>query len=445
MTSDLRELAKSFVSLSGAASILGVNQFVRLLDVRSPRAAFDEAARRLDSVTEATTAQLDGRLSSVFARTDVLQRGVVDFLAALVTLNPSGLLAFSAPVLDPAASALGPVIAALDRALPGIDAGVLWTELRNKIEIYFLVENAASRLRFSPVESTPLSVLVERADALGQFLSLWVIEGLGHIYGEQAMKNDPSPRGLLTGTEAAAARSGALPMLHAGIGLAFAQNLLDSMSKSTPAGTIRAAIQAFVRLCRDNSQPGYIGAAYESLGLVTRTFHQDLVAAFDRELAQSAGDLLGYFWHGVGRAIYFAPRNFLPCAEIDWAGNPGGAPHEVGQLNVTAGLAWAVTLVNMRQPAVMGRVLRRHVNALSQTPGFANGVASAVLMRTETSPGASFIQAFIENRPEPGDHGLDRAWEHLIRGPVESALKYLYEPLKERGRFGEIFHFSTAT
>jgi hypothetical protein len=193
--------------------------------------------------------------------------------------------------------------AAVDRAVPGAEAGLQWRELRNKLEIYLPLENAATRLRVSRVERTPLPEPVERAYALGPFLALWAEEGLGHIYGEQALRDTPTPRALLTGPASDAARPGALLMLHAGIGRAFAQRLFDVVTPANTATALRPALRELVALCRDNSRPGYVGATYESLGLVTRTFHQELVAAVDRGLQEAAEDLLGYFWHGVGRAI----------------------------------------------------------------------------------------------------------------------------------------------
>ena len=60
----------------------------------------------------------------------------------------------------------------------------------------------------------------------------------------------------------------------------------------------------------------FVGGICIALGLFTRSFHQDLVEVVDRELQQSANDLLGYFWHGVGRATYFAPRNFLTASGL---------------------------------------------------------------------------------------------------------------------------------
>jgi hypothetical protein len=319
-----------------------------------------------------------------------------------------------------------------------------WLELKNKFEIYFLVENAATRLGISPVERTPLPEQVEWAYALGPFLALWGVEGLGHVYGEQALKDDPAPRGLLTSPEADAVRPGARLMLHAGLGLAFAQKVLESLSSSSSAGSPRAAIERFVRLCRDNARTGYIGAAYESLGLVTRSFYPGRVADVDAALREAARDLVGYFWHGVGRAIYFAPRNFLPSHDIDWARAPQTAPDELGRLNLTAGLAWAVTLTNMRQPAVMERLLKRQGEVLSRTPAFANGVSSSIVMRSDTTPDANFIGPFCSYRPEPVTEGSTRLWDRLIAGPCRDAVSRELPRLARASRLDSVFEYRPA-
>src|SRR5262249_22975486 len=65
-----------------------------------------------------------------------------------------------------------------------------------------------SRLGFSPVQRMPLPEMVWRAYALGSFLALWAVEGVGHVYGEQALRESSTPRGLLTRPEADAAGAG---------------------------------------------------------------------------------------------------------------------------------------------------------------------------------------------------------------------------------------------
>jgi hypothetical protein len=441
MTSDLRELVKTIASFSGAASMFGVSQLARLADIRSPMQSFADATRRLDAVTRSVTAQLEGRLATAFERGDVLERRLVDLATDLVTLNPGGVLSFGAPVVEEIAALVDPLAAAVDRVLPGTDALVRWQELRNQIEVFFLVENAPTQILFSPETATPLYELVERAFALGDFPALWVIEGLGEVWGVRALQSATPPRGLLTGPEAAAAREGALPMLHAGVGLAFAYTLLQSVNPQNADAMLEPVLGEIVQLCRDNSQPAHLGAALESIGLAARTFHDNLLAQVAAALERAAADTLGYFWHGVGRATYFATRNFLPCAALDWSAIRAAAPDENGRSSITAGLAWAVTLVNMRQPAIMERLLRQHGNLLAQDPGFAAGVGSAAMVRQVSTPEAPFIGPFVQHEPDPADGNLCGLWASQVRCPALAAFSCAQQAGGGPAPIGEFFQF----
>jgi hypothetical protein len=117
----------------------------------------------------------------------------------------------------------------------------------------------------------------------------------------------------------------------------------------------------------------------------------------------------------------------------------GEAPHELGQLNAIAGLAWAVTLVNMLQPQVMETVVRQHADEFARDGAFSNGVASSIIMRYDTTPGQEFIAAFCGH--QPSDPGVAATWSCLVSGPCEEGLARLYPLLKEKGRLGEVFRF----
>ena len=81
-----------------------------------------------------------------------------------------------------------------------------------------------------------------------------------------------------------------------------------------------------------------------------------MVRIVDRGLSAIDPDIVGYFWHGVGRGLYFLPINALPCSSSTWRAVEMAheeAPHTLGRLNALGGLAWAVTLVNIRHPAIL--------------------------------------------------------------------------------------------
>ncbi|HVF58511.1 MAG TPA: hypothetical protein VNJ70_01670 [Thermoanaerobaculia bacterium] len=331
------------------------------------------------------------------------------------------------------------------------DAGAAFQELLNKSEIFVLVAavsgligapSAGAATPGGPVEPYPLDELVARCYALGDFQALWAIEGLGHEYGDFVWAQGEVPHGLLTSPHTATLPAGSLLMLHAGIGLSMAQHLLRGPSWESPA-ELRRLLAEIVGLDRANSQPGYLGAALESLGLVTRTFHPTLVPAVDRELRVVAPEAVGFFWHGVGRAIYFWIVNFLPCSA--WQGYEMAAREatdELARLNAEAGMAWAQVLVNQRQPqSLYELIVKPHGEDLRARGGFVNGLASSIMMRFDTTPAAPFIEAFCRWEPPAGDSQGSALWDELVRLPCRQALEVWYPVLKRQHRLGEIFEF----
>src|SRR5437588_748440 len=56
-------------------------------------------------------------------------------------------------------------------------AQLAWLELRNKLEVFFLVQNINSLLGISSRKFVPLPELVEKAYSLPPFQALWAVEG----------------------------------------------------------------------------------------------------------------------------------------------------------------------------------------------------------------------------------------------------------------------------
>lgn len=337
----------------------------------------------------------------------------------------------------------GRVIDTLGLLLSGSSLQVTAEQFANKSSIFILVPAVSGLIGVPPAPPLPLQELVARSYALGDFFSLWAIEGLGHDYGDSAWQQGAVPSRILAPEVARTLPEGSLPMLHAGIGLSFAQRLLDDLRWNTPSDELRRKVAEIARLDEDNALPGYVGAAYESLGLVSRTFHPTEVADIDQAVRAVAPEMRGYFWHGVGRAIYFWVFNFLPCSDWEvFRMARREAPDEEARLNAFAGAAWAYALVNQRQPRIMAELLiRPHGEELARDGGFANGIASSMMMRYDTTPDAPFIQPFLQYRPNPGDRRLAELWDHLVRIPAETALREVYPALRQQGRMGEIFEY----
>jgi hypothetical protein len=318
-------------------------------------------------------------------------------------------------------------------------------ELRNKGEVFLLVQGVGLLIGLRPGEfPLPLLELLARSYRLGPFPALWAVEGLGHDYAQSYWDQGLVPRGLLSSPRTAALPDPSLCMLNAGIGLSFAEHLIDGLAPLAPAAEVRRAVAEIVALCRDNARPGYLGAAYESLGLLTRLFHRGRVAAVDQALLAVAPEVRSYFWHGAGRALYFAPESFLPFSLWPaYAEACRMAPDDLARRNAVAGLTWALVLVNQRQPAVVSALLvEPHGAALERldlADAFVNGVASSVVMRCATTPEAPFIPEFCRYRPS--SPAAARLWERLVGRPCDAARRVLYPELAAANRLGEVFHY----
>ena len=287
-------------------------------------------------------------------------------------------------------------------------------------------------------EFIPIGDLVARAYTVSAFQALWAVEGLGHYYTDSYHAHFGDPQGLLVEANAAVPEK-SLTMLHAGMGLSFADRLIGSLNPDDPSpGPTRAVLEQFVSLCRNNSRKGYLGCAIESLGLVTRDFYPDLLNVVQEQFQQLAPDLVGYFWHGAGRALYFSREYFLPALSTVWSGIDEEARNCPDRLSAMAGLAWALTLVNMRQPAILEHALPSYTQDSSLAQGFSNGVASSIIMRQDTTPDEPFISAFYQHRPDSQSAEL---WDRFIATPARAGLQNYYPVLKEKQNLGEVFRY----
>jgi hypothetical protein len=328
--------------------------------------------------------------------------------------------------------------------LPQRERAVAYDEFMNKWQVIEWVADTGSLLDLSSASGVPLAELVERAYGLEPFPALWAVEGLGNYYAESAWQQNGVPRGLLSSEETGRLPGKSLTMLHAGMGLAFARRCLRTVSTRSGSSEIDDMLERFVALCRENSRAGYAGCALESLGLVTETLYPEMVSAVDRRLSEIVGDVVSYFWHGFGRAVYFSPGNFLPICGSPWRAVEMSwqtPPHDLGRLNALAGVAWAVTLVNMRNPEVLESLLSRHAALLSQSGAFCDGVRSSLIVRYDTTPDDPDIASFCRYQPDPSDPRLARLWTDQVSDSCSEGLRRLYPLLARRHRLDELFHY----
>lgn len=330
--------------------------------------------------------------------------------------------------------------------IPGRSSRIAFQEAKNKAWIMSLV-NHVEEVFPPPGTYKPLGELVEQCYAMGLFPALWAVEGLGNYYAETFRERKIVPKGLLTDPALDSLPAGSLTMLHAGIGLSFAKRSLEGLTPRSPAAELRRALEKFVQLCSDSSRQGYRGAALESVGLVSIILHgSEMPGALDPELNAIAPEAVSYMWRGAGRALYFHPKNFIPGFRSPWRGIEMSrriAPHEMARRNLRAGIAWATTVVNMRNPEIMECALLYQGENDPDRDVVVNGVTSSMIMRYDTSPEDPYIRAFIEHQPDRQNPVLCRLWERDIRQPCQTAIGEIYPVLKKNQMLEEVFHFQS--
>ena len=303
----------------------------------------------------------------------------------------------------------------LKTANPQADGRIAWQELQNKLEAFSLFEQVDSELNISSRALCSLPEWIDRARLGDSYRALWLMEGLGHYYSDLCLRRGDTPSAILSGPLPAAS----LVPLHAGMGLAFAEWLLPAIEQN-PA----ASLHEFIELCKANSESGYFGVACEALGLATRNLFPHLLAPIDEALSLMGEELVAYFWHGAGRAIYFSPTNFLPWRAPPWQGLEScfrEPPHKLGQDNAVAGFCWALTLVNVREPQIIEAFLKHHAGELTENDACANGIRSALIVWADATSCARCFDALRRYQPE---HSVAALWQKHIRQACEKAMEY---------------------
>jgi hypothetical protein len=434
----MRELAKSAARYTWAMSLFGVQQAANVLMPSSFREPARKANAAFFSVKQAAENQFDDILFAAFQVGDEVQRGLTNvFFDTLTfrTLNPNYISSLTSAVVQESQDTLKTYSSTES-------ARLAWQTLRNNYEVFNLVKHVSSLLHVpSEGKDFNLGQLIQDAYALGAYPDLWAVEGLGHLYALTFWNKGKPIRGILTNVSPEVLPAKSLTMMHAGIGLAFAQQLLNTRTPYSDPQELRSMVHEFITLVDNNSRPGYEGAAYESLGLVTRFWHSEMVGVIEEHLRDVAPHAAGYFWHGVGRAHYFLPLYFVPGLLSPWLAIEREAPHELALLNMTAGLAWATAIVNVRQPELVENVLRIRGEHLSNAAAFTNGVMSTLIMGIDITPGDTYIMQFLEYQPKSSDRRLLELWNSLVAQPAREAVLKIHPILSRHECLGEVFQY----
>jgi hypothetical protein len=343
----------------------------------------------------------------VFEAGNQMQKRFREQLATGKLPQPSDLLGLTLGVLNDSAEMATAI-------LGGGQQETNLREFQNKLhglEWFGYVETRAHL----PADAT-LEDWLKRIESIGYDDRPWAAEGVGYQSARRAWIDGNRPTRL----------RGDLPrwsliVLHTGMGMLAAERSMETVVKP---GDLMQALARFCQHCMSHSRPGYEGCAIEPIGLVARTLHAHRIPEIDRIFAGAAPDLREYFWHGIGRAAYFSPVNFMPWGLSGMraiAALREQAPDVVARNNAVAGAAWAFTLVNLRTPEVMALLLREHGEELLSDSAFSNGVRSALTIWKELQaedPALEKVLDLLPPRlapiamPDSSFGSLFRYWEH---------------------------------
>lgn len=436
------EFIKSLTRFSWAMSLFGVNQLANTFlssCLGQPTNKSRNVIAAMDAITDATQEEFNEASKLAFRAGEQLQISMVDVMYSAFTFDESTSRYATKLVFD----LMQQSAEAFRLFIPEGESRLALQEFKNKLQAYSLFEYVDGLLL--SVVHRSLTKMVERMTSLEPFHSVWAMEGVGHYYTESVWMRKDVPCHLLSSEVVATLPKRSLIPLHAGMGLSLASHVLATIRPEDGTDKMRQAIRWFILLCQNNSRDGYVGVAYEALGLVARNLYPQMIVYIDQLLMEISEDLAGYFWHGVGRAIYFAPTNFAPCVELSQRAVDKvhqEPPHILAKKNALAGLAWAVALVNIRQPQILELILRRVVKNRLDYDAFTNGVSSALIVWREAAPTDMDLKAFCDYSPSTSDSGMTVLWDRLVGEPCNQAIRS-YDTIKTDGRFGDLFRYQS--
>jgi hypothetical protein len=313
--------------------------------------------------------------------------------------------------------------------MPGVDNDLAWRELGNKLQSFGTFRYVASMLDLDDQEG--FAQWLAKTVGLDPYVRVWATEGLGHYYAEKAWEKG-RPEGLL---QDHTLPEHSLVALHAGLGLSFGKHVLADLTDAK--SDLQTSLKLFVELCQANAKVGYAGVAIEGLGLVVQTFYPHLLLSVDRQLSQVYPEYLGFFWHGVGRGCYFMLRSASAWRKADLMRLQ--APHALGRLNLISGLAWPLTLVNIRHPEIMAQFIAHHGEILSQNESFSNGVCASLMVWFNITGGDDYLNGFCNYEIQGNNRALMHHWDTLIVKPSQEAFRTHYPVVKQRACFEALF------
>jgi hypothetical protein len=291
-------------------------------------------------------------------------------------------------------------------------------EAQNKLEAFRLFAFVDQELRF-PKRLSLLS-MVCRAQALPPWQRSFALEGVANYYINSAGAERPVSSLL---ADPNLPDTAMVPM-HAGMGTALAVKALSSLGDRPSQTNLYGALEDFFEQCHADSRPGWHESSIEAMGLAVRTLHPHLLKQVSMAMGEVGNETAQrLFWHGVGRSLYFVPMNFMTFGESHERALRAAvdeAPTVEDRRNTVAGLLWAVTLVNIRQPGIL-RGLLRTCREIRMPAAVSNGIVSALMVWKHMVPfQAEVLVPYLGAvSPRAPDAEL---WNELVAVPAAQAF-----------------------
>jgi hypothetical protein len=370
----------------------------------------------------------------LFIAGDEYQSKVVDLFFDVITLNPRNWAKLPRHLLSQGSLALAAV---------GPQRELYAQQAKNTRYIFTLVRNNPEKIGIPKTGEFDLSFFMAKAYGIGDFENIWSVEGLGHVYSQRTWhlkwNTSEDAHDILIEDQAASMPEKSLTMMHAGLGLCVAESLMKQLTPDSSIREIERVLKVFIKLCNNNSRPGYVGCALESLGLVTRCFNYPMVDPVQSVLANLDPVAWEFFWRGAGRALYFSPAHMVQPFFSPWIAAEQEAPNARAHKILKAGISWPTNIVNMRTPEIFEDLIRRRGVAEESEGTIAHGVAASTTMAMDITPNHPVVQSYLEYEPASSDPTVRRLWEKLVRGQVYKAV-HRYQPvLKAHGMLDQVF------
>jgi hypothetical protein len=252
-------------------------------------------------------------------------------------------------------------------------------ECADKLRVLRDFEDPASAL--GPLsEEVSLRGLVEAAYRRIPDDAVWVTEGLACLLADRLRSGDGSCDSVAVRRLLADLPPAARVPAHAGVGLSISWGRLVELRWARDPVAVRRGLERFVREAEASALEGSVETVLDSLGFAARLLFPGQVPRIAPELEAADERLPYFFWHGLGRALYFTPASFVPRTDSAWRAvcrARSEPPCPAARDHALEGLAWPLLMVHVRAPEVVARLLERH-GELAESVPFRRGMEAAI-------------------------------------------------------------------